>query len=48
MLVLLEARPARVRALSFAGTDPSGGAGLLADLKTFSAHGAYAMGVVTA
>ena len=36
------------RVLSIAGTDPSGGAGLQADLKTFSAHGAYGMGVVTA
>ncbi|MDR1447712.1 MAG: bifunctional hydroxymethylpyrimidine kinase/phosphomethylpyrimidine kinase [Candidatus Ancillula sp.] len=43
----LKLNPARVRALSIAGVDPTGGAGLLADLKTFSAHGAYAMGVVT-
>jgi hydroxymethylpyrimidine/phosphomethylpyrimidine kinase len=35
-------------ALSIAGVDPSGGAGLLADLKTFSALGAYGCGVVTA
>lgn len=34
--------------LSIAGVDPSGGAGLLADLKTFSALGAYGCGVVTA
>jgi hydroxymethylpyrimidine kinase/phosphomethylpyrimidine kinase len=34
--------------LSIAGTDPSGGAGLQADLKTFAAHGVYGMGVVTA
>ena len=34
--------------LSIAGVDPSGGAGLLADLKTFSALGAYGTGVVTA
>jgi hydroxymethylpyrimidine kinase/phosphomethylpyrimidine kinase len=39
--------PARVRALTIAGVDPSGGAGVLADLKAFSAHGAYGMGVVT-
>lgn len=32
--------------LSVAGVDPSGGAGLLADLKTFSALGAYGCGVV--
>jgi len=35
-------------ALSIAGTDPSGGAGLHADLKTFTAHGVYGMGAVTA
>lgn len=34
--------------LTIAGTDPSGGAGLHADLKTFCAHGIYGMGVITA
>jgi len=34
--------------LTIAGTDPTGGAGLHADLKTFCAHGVYGMGVVTA
>lgn len=34
--------------LSIAGTDPTGGAGLHADLKTFAAHGVYGMGAVTA
>ncbi len=34
--------------LSLAGTDPSGGAGLFADLKTFSALGVYGAGVVVA
>ncbi len=36
------------RVLCIAGTDPSGGAGLLADVKSVSALGGYAMGVVTA
>ena len=35
-------------ALTIAGTDPSGGAGIQADLKTFSALGAYGATVVTA
>lgn len=34
--------------LSIAGIDPSGGAGVLADVKTISALGAYACGVVAA
>lgn len=36
------------RILSIAGTDPSGGAGMHADIKTFSAMKTYAMSVVTA
>lgn len=34
--------------LSIAGTDPTGGAGLLADVKTISALGGYALAVPTA
>lgn len=34
-------------ALTIAGSDPSGGAGLQADLKTFHQHGVYGMAVVT-
>ena len=33
--------------LSIAGTDPSGGAGVQADLKTISAHGVFAMNIIT-
>ena len=35
-------------ALTIAGTDPSGGAGIQADIKTMTAHGVYAMSAVTA
>lgn len=34
-------------ALTIAGSDPSGGAGLQADLKTFHRHGVYGASVVT-
>ncbi|MFA6600721.1 MAG: bifunctional hydroxymethylpyrimidine kinase/phosphomethylpyrimidine kinase [Candidatus Omnitrophota bacterium] len=34
-------------ALTLAGSDPSGGAGVQADLKTFHQFGVYGMGVVT-
>lgn len=37
-----------ITALSIAGLDPSGGAGLLADVKTFSALGVYGAAVATA
>ena len=40
--------PRTFTALTIAGSDPSGGAGLQADLKTFHAHGVYGMAVVSA
>ncbi|WP_300266269.1 bifunctional hydroxymethylpyrimidine kinase/phosphomethylpyrimidine kinase [Microbacterium sp.] len=36
------------RVLSIAGSDPSGGAGIQADVKAIAANGGYAMAVVTA
>lgn len=35
-------------ALTIAGTDPSGGAGIQADIKTMTMNGVYAMSVITA
>jgi hydroxymethylpyrimidine kinase/phosphomethylpyrimidine kinase len=40
-------RPAIPRVLSIAGTDPTGGAGIQADLKSIAANHGYGMAVVT-
>lgn len=43
----MTSRPVVPIALTLAGSDPSGGAGLQADLKTFHQHGVYGTSVVT-
>ena len=40
--------PAEPVVLTVAGFDPSGGAGVAADLKTFGAHGCYGVAAITA
>ncbi|HKC67286.1 MAG TPA: hydroxymethylpyrimidine/phosphomethylpyrimidine kinase [Bacteroidia bacterium] len=40
--------PKRAYVLSIAGFDPSGGAGVLADIKTFESNKVYGLGVISA
>jgi hydroxymethylpyrimidine kinase/phosphomethylpyrimidine kinase len=44
---LIKAEPTADRALTIAGFDPSGGAGVLADVRTFAAFGLQAVAAVT-
>lgn len=48
LITLFRPLPSRPRVLTIAGTDPTGGAGVQADLKSIAAAGGYGMSVVTA
>ncbi len=45
---MIATNPSRPVALTIAGFDPGSGAGITADLKTFSAHGIYGVACISA
>ena len=46
--MIMETYKKTYKVLTIAGSDPSGGAGIQADIKTMTVNGVYAMSVITA